>query len=61
MESFDSFDKEKIDYIIQHKGSCGGGICSACPITKIRGTVAGCSNDVSLQVAKDCISKISKN
>lgn len=48
----DTFDWEKIDYILQHNGSCGGGVCSICPITKVRGKVVGCNNDVSIRVAK---------
>lgn len=42
-------DVETINYIYQHRGSCKGGICNSCIVTKLQGKVE-CSNDRAYEV-----------
>lgn len=44
-------DVEDINYIIQHKGRCKGGICSNCIITRLQGKV-DCSNAIAFDLAQ---------
>ena len=53
MNPITEMDKIDIDYIIKHNGSCSGGICSTCIITKVRGMVAGCDCAEALKIAQD--------
>ena len=49
----DKFDRDQLDYIISHNGSCGEGACSTCIITRYRGgRVVECSTDEALKIAK---------
>ena len=53
----DEIDLKDVTYIYEHLGACAGGICMLCPITRARGMVYGCNNDVAFKVASDILHK----